>query len=62
MLTKLTCCRFSFYSFKKIVFNLYLKLITYLHFTLKYKSIAEVNEDALKQIETAHENYKLEVF
>lgn len=28
---------------------------------MKYKSIAEVNEDALKQIEIAHENYKIEV-
>ncbi|KAL1314117.1 nuclear-pore anchor [Arachis hypogaea] len=27
---------------------------------LQYKSIAEVNEDALKRIETAHENYKVE--
>ncbi|XP_027342867.1 nuclear-pore anchor isoform X2 [Abrus precatorius] len=27
---------------------------------LQYKSIAEVNEDALKQIEIAHENYKTE--
>ncbi|KAK7323970.1 hypothetical protein VNO77_27474 [Canavalia gladiata] len=27
---------------------------------LQYKSIAEVNEDALKQIEMAHENYKTE--
>ncbi|MED6155907.1 hypothetical protein PIB30_117441 [Stylosanthes scabra] len=27
---------------------------------LQYKSIAEVNEDALKQLETAHQNYKLE--
>lgn len=29
---------------------------------MKYKSIAEVNEDALKQIESAHEDYKIEVF
>lgn len=28
---------------------------------MKYKSIAEVNEDALKQIEIAHENCKIEV-
>ncbi|KAK2421940.1 nuclear-pore anchor [Trifolium repens] len=28
---------------------------------LQYKSIAEVNEDALKQIESAHEDYKIEV-
>ncbi|CAL0326353.1 unnamed protein product [Lupinus luteus] len=27
---------------------------------LQYKGIAEVNEDALKQIEVAHENYKIE--
>ncbi|XP_061375353.1 nuclear-pore anchor-like, partial [Gastrolobium bilobum] len=27
---------------------------------LQYKSIAEVNEEALKQIEVAHENYKME--
>ncbi|CAL0335128.1 unnamed protein product [Lupinus luteus] len=27
---------------------------------LQYKGIAEVNEDALKQIEVAHENYKME--
>ncbi|KAF7822471.1 nuclear-pore anchor [Senna tora] len=27
---------------------------------LQYKSIAEVNEDALKQIEIAHENFKIE--
>ncbi|XP_058765280.1 nuclear-pore anchor-like isoform X2 [Vicia villosa] len=28
---------------------------------LQYKSIAEVNEDALKQIESTHEDYKIEV-
>jgi len=28
---------------------------------MKYKSIAEVNEDALKQIEMAHEKFKTEV-
>ncbi|XP_057457960.1 nuclear-pore anchor-like isoform X2 [Lotus japonicus] len=28
---------------------------------LQYKSIAEVNEDAMKQIEIAHDNYKIEV-
>ncbi|CAJ2659083.1 unnamed protein product [Trifolium pratense] len=28
---------------------------------MQYKSIAEVNEDALKQIENAHEDYKIEV-
>ena len=29
---------------------------------MKYKSIAEVNEDALKEIEKAHEKFKIEVF
>lgn len=28
---------------------------------MQYKSIAQVNEAALKQIEAAHEEYKLEV-
>lgn len=28
---------------------------------MQYKSIAQVNEDALKQMEFAHENFKIEV-
>ena len=29
---------------------------------MKYKSIAEVNADALKEIEKAHKKFKTEVF
>lgn len=35
--------------------------MVYCHLDLQYKSIAEVNETALKQMEYAHENFRTEV-
>ena len=60
-LINLTCSRLSFILYLATVFNLFFELTDMWRHTLQYKSIAEVNEDALKQIEVVHENFKIEV-